>query len=149
MIAGDPNDLKCLPATARRAVVISSQLAPSYEPEYFRAGRERMFAMLRAYYGGSEAAIAELGERYGATHLWVRRAAIKGEMRSGAGGRWRAGRLPYGRYVKDLLRAGEPVTLRLPRSCRRWARGAEEVYDVGCISSSSSAVQRAAIARGS
>ena len=118
VIAGDPRDLMCVPATARRGVVISTQLAPSYEAEYFRTGRARMFAMLRAYYGQSTAAIAELATRYGATDLWVRRDAIRKELR-GDGARWRAGQLPYGRFVRDLVRGGEPAALRLPPRCRR------------------------------
>jgi hypothetical protein len=138
VIAGDPNDLECLPATARRAVVISTQLAPSYEAEYFLAGRARMFATLRAYYGRSAAAIADLHARYGATHLWVRRSALQAEM-TPAGRRWPERRLPYGPYVRELLRGGEPATLRLPASCRRWARGAEEVYDIRCIRARQSA----------
>jgi hypothetical protein len=36
VIAGDPNDMKCLPATARRAVVISTQLAPAYDGQFVR-----------------------------------------------------------------------------------------------------------------
>ena len=132
VIAGDPADLKCLPATARRPVVISSQLAPSYEAAYFRAGRERMFATLRAYYGPAPAAIAELGERYGATHLWVRRDAVRREA-GGDGVRWRRGRLPYGRFVRRLVAAAEPAVLRLPAACRTWRRGPVEVYDVRCV----------------
>ena len=89
VIAGDPGDLKCLPATAKRAVVISTQLAPAYEVGYFLRGRQRMFADLRAYYGPSRAAIGALRDRYGATTLWVRR----GQTASGK--RWPArGRRP-------------------------------------------------------
>ena len=51
IVAGDPVDLKCLPVTARRAVVISTQLAPAYELDYFLEGRRRMFDTLRAVYG--------------------------------------------------------------------------------------------------
>ncbi len=47
IIAGDPRDLMCVVATARRPVVISTQLAPAYEADYFRRSRERMFATLR------------------------------------------------------------------------------------------------------
>jgi hypothetical protein len=132
IIAGDPRDLMCVPATARRPVVISTQLAPAYEADYFRHGRERMFATLRAYYGNSSAAIADLGERYGADYLWVRRDAVERE-RAGGGVRWRAGELPYGRYVRQLLRGGEPAVLHLPDACRRWRLGPAEVYDIGCI----------------
>ena len=95
-----PLDLRCIPATARRPVVISTQLAPSYEPGYFRDGRARMFATLRAYYGSSDVAIADLRRRYGATHLWVRRRALVRETAHG-GARWREWEQPYGRFVGD------------------------------------------------
>jgi hypothetical protein len=133
IIAGDPFDLKCVPGTARRAVVISTQLAPAYERDYFLAGRAREFAMLRAYYGPSADAIGELATRYGATHLWVRRGAVQQE-RAPQGKRWREQALPYGRFVRELLRTGEPAVLRLPAACRRWKRGSDEVYDIGCLS---------------
>ena len=38
VVAGDPGDLKCVPVTASRAVVISTQLASSYERGYFLDG---------------------------------------------------------------------------------------------------------------
>lgn len=132
VIAGDPNDLKCLPATTRRAVVISTQLAPSYEAAYFRRSRARMFAMLRAYYGPSTSAIADLRTRYGATDLWIRRSAIEAEM-APQGNRWPGRRLPYGRLVRQLVRMGEPATLHLPVSCSRWDNGSEAVYDIRCL----------------
>jgi hypothetical protein len=132
VIAGDPIDLKCLPGTARRAVVISTQLAPSYETAYFHHARARMFATLRAYYGHSPAPLAELATRYGATHLYVRRAAIAQE-RAPDGRRWRSQELPYGRYVRNLLQNGAPAVLRLPLTCRTWRHGADEVYDMACI----------------
>jgi hypothetical protein len=127
VIAGDPIDLKCLPATARRPVVISTQLAPSYEVGYFLEGRARMFATLRAYYGPSADAIVALHARYGATHLWIRR----GSVRDGV--RWRRRKLPYGRFVRRLAAAAEPASLHLPAACRRWKHGADEVYDIPCI----------------
>jgi hypothetical protein len=132
VIAGDPMDLKCLPGATRRPVVISTQLAPSYEVEYFLKARERMFATLRAYYGPSAAAIAELGERYDATHLWVRRGAIQRTIARN-GGRWREGDEPYGTFVKGLLREGEPAVLSLPPACLRWKNRGSEVYDIRCI----------------
>jgi hypothetical protein len=132
VIAGDPMDLKCVPGTARRAVVISTQLAPSYEVDYFLQARERMFATLRAYYGSSAGAIAELGERYGATHLWVRREAIEKVM-THDGAAWREGDEPYGTFIRQLLREGEPAVLHLPRACLRAKRGPQEVYDIPCI----------------
>ena len=128
IVAGDPGDLKCLPATAQRAVVISTQLAPAYEVGYFLRGRARMFADLRAVYGPSRAAIGALRTRYGATDLWIRR----GQTASGK--RWPAGgRRPYGPFVQGLLRQGEPASLRLPSSCLRFRRGGDEVYDIACV----------------
>jgi hypothetical protein len=132
VIAGDPMDLRCLPGTARRAVVISTQLAPAYEVDYFMQARERMFATLRAYYGPSPDAIAELGERYGATHLWVRPDAVREVMATG-GGRWRRGDAPYGAFIRGLLTSGEPAVLDLPAECRRWQNGVSEIYEIDCI----------------
>jgi hypothetical protein len=127
VIAGDPRDLMCVPVSAERAVVTSAKLAPSYEAAAFRDGRARMFADLRAVYGTSPDAITELSTRYGATHLWIRRDAVP------RGARWRLRQLPYGRYVHDLLREGEPASLRLPAACRQWRRGPVEVYDLACV----------------
>jgi hypothetical protein len=132
VIAGDPRDLMCVPATARRAVVISTQLAPAYEAGYFRQGRARMFADLRAYYGPSAAALADLRTRYGATDLLVRADAVRREL-GPRGARWRAAQLPYGRYVRGLVRGGEPAVLNLPGACRRLRRGPVAVYDIACI----------------
>jgi hypothetical protein len=133
IVAGDPYDLKCVPFTARRAVVISSQLAPAYEVDYFHHARERLYADLRAYYGPSAAAIVELRQRYGATHLWVRRNAVEQEMSKPRGQRWHPWQDPYGRFVRALLRSGEPAVLRLPAACRTWQRGGAEVYDIACL----------------
>ena len=133
VIAGDPHDLKCLPATARRAVVISTQLAPSYETDYFLKGRARMFATLRAYYGPSAGALVDLQERYGATHVWVKRGAVRQEL-TGGGVRWQPRERPYGRFVQQLVDRSEPAVLDLPASCRRWKRGPDEVYEIACLS---------------
>jgi len=132
VIAGDPMDLKCVPVSASRPVVISTQLAFSYERGYFREGRARMFAMLRAYYGPNAAPLADLRTRYGATYLLVDRRAVRREQ---AGDRvhWPASRLAYGRLVTRLLRTGEPAVLHLPSRCRRWRHGAQAVYDIRCI----------------
>jgi hypothetical protein len=132
IIAGDPADLLCIPGSAERAVVISTQLAPAYEVGYFRHGRERMFADLRAYYGPSVAAIIDLRRRFGATHLWVKREAIEQEL-TRDGRRWRGGELPYGRFVRRLVRQGRPASLSLPADCRTFVRGPVEVYDISCL----------------
>jgi hypothetical protein len=143
VIAGDPMDLKCLPATTRRAVVTSTQLAPSYETEYFLQGRERMFATLRAVYGPSPEALGETAERFGATHLWIRRDAIAEVIRSG-GARWRRGNEPYGTFIRGLVSEAEPASLQLPASCRRWRQGMSEVYDIACVTASAGRARAAA-----
>jgi hypothetical protein len=135
IIAGDPYDMKCIPYTARRPVVISTQLAPAYEVDYFHEGRERLFADLRAYYGPDVDALIDLHRRYGATHVWVRREAIRNEMTKPNGDRWHPWQDPYGKYVRQLLSEGEPAVLDLPRECRVWSLGPSEVYDIACISS--------------
>ena len=132
VIAGDPMDMKCLPGVTRRAVVISTQLAPSYEVDYFLQARERMFATLRAYYGQTTDGLAELADRYGATHLWVRREAI-GKVMAEDGAAWRVGDEPYGTFIRGLLARGEPVVLHLPQACLLWKDGPQEVYDMRCI----------------
>ena len=129
VIAGDPGDLKCLPATAKRAVVISTQLAPAYEVGYFLRGRQRMFADLRAVYGPSRAAI-------GGAARPLRRDGSSGSAagRRRAGGAGRAsGRRPYGPFVRACCAQGTPASLALPASCLRFRRGADEVYDIACV----------------
>jgi hypothetical protein len=140
IVAGDPIDMKCLPGTTRRAVVISTQLAPSYEVEYFKHGRRRMFDTLRAVYGPDREAIVALNRRYGATDLWVKRSSITQELRHPKGIRWHDHRMePYGRLVRDLGRGGKPpASLSLPAECRIWRHGADEIYDIPCVASSPS-----------
>jgi Predicted membrane protein (DUF2079) len=134
IIAGDPIALRCVPAMARRPVVISTQLSPAYEVDYFLKGRARMFATLSAYYGQSERAIADLYRRYGATHLLVKRDALRKELATEGGFRWhRQTKRPYGPFVRRLVSRGEPAVLRLPASCRRFQNGPVEVYDIRCI----------------
>jgi hypothetical protein len=133
VIAGDPSGLKCLPATARRAVVTSTQLAPAYEKAYFLANRERMFGLLDAVYGRDPRAITALRSRYGATHLWIRRSAVEAEVTEPDGIRWRPRQLPYGRYVRRLAAMGRPASLTLPASCETFRRGPNAVYDIACL----------------
>lgn len=132
IIAGDPVDLKCIPGTAKRAVVISNQLAPSYEKGYFLRARNRMFNTLAAYYGQDPKAIVRLADRYKATDLWVRRDTIRKVMDTKIV-RWLKWMRPYGRYVRSLLAKGRPATLSLPERCARFDNGTEAVYDIGCL----------------
>ena len=123
--------------SAKRAIVTSTQLSPSYEAGYFLDSRARMFASLQAYYGRSANGIAELRTRYGATHLWVKRDAVRDEMARNEEHRWHGGRQPYARFVRRLLAAGEPAVLRLPAACRRWHAGTQAIYDIACIATTS------------
>jgi hypothetical protein len=132
VIAGDPRDLKCVPVSASRPVVISSQLAFSYERGYFLHARARMFDDLRAYYGPSPAALGTLASRYGARYLLVNRRAVRREI-AGDHPHWPAGRQPYGTLVTGLLRRGEPAVLHLPARCRSWHRNQYAVYDLRCL----------------
>ena len=130
VVAGDPLDLKCVPVAANRPVVISTQLAFSYERGYFREGRARMFDSLRAYYGADRGAFTTLAGRYGATHLLVDRRDVRR-----ARWRWPGDRQPYGRLVTSLLAGGDPAILQLPTRCRRWSRGSQAVYELACLGS--------------
>jgi hypothetical protein len=137
IIAGDPIDMKCLPATTKRAVVISTQLAPAYERDYFLMGRKRMFDDLDAVYGDDPRAIADLARRYGATDLWIRRGSVQRQVKR-QNPRWRWWQEPYGAYVTKLLADGHtPASLRLPKRCLRFRDGPSEVYSVPCIARSS------------
>jgi hypothetical protein len=131
IIAGDPSDLACLPATARRAVVTSTQLAPSYESAYFRDGRARMFALLRAVYGPSADAITQLRTDYGATDLWIKPDGIRAE--AAGHGLWRARAKPYAPFVARTIREGPPASLALPVACRRYDDATNEIYDIACL----------------
>ena len=55
------------------------------------------------------------------------------------GNRWRPGQVPYGRFVRQLVRTGTPAVLSLPAACRRWRHGSDEVYDIRCIAGRSNA----------
>jgi hypothetical protein len=125
-------ELKCVPVAADRPVVISTQLAFSYERGYFLEGRARMFAALRAHYGHSTAGLDALRTRYGARYVLVNRRAIRRE-RAGELGRWPPGREPYGRLVTDLLASGDPAVLHLPARCRRWQHGQQAIYELACL----------------
>jgi hypothetical protein len=138
IIAADPIDAKCLPATTKRAVVISTQLAPAYERDYFLMGRRRMFDTLDAIYGPDRQSLVSLRRRYGADLLWIRRGSILRQMRH-QDPRWRNWQQPYGRYVNTVLRAGgRPASLDLPKRCLRFRDGPSEVYSLACVASSPS-----------
>jgi hypothetical protein len=92
-----------------------------------------MFASIRAYYGGSRQAIAELHTRFGADYLFVNRALIT----RGVQHLPYAGMAPFTRLVSRLLTTvRHPAALALPRRCATWQRGELAVYDLRCVSAS-------------
>jgi hypothetical protein len=124
VIAGDPADLSCVPIAARRPVVISRKLYQPWDVEYFAMIRERMFSLIRAYYGPSTAALVDLRRKYGADFLLVRTPLRERPLRRMA---------PFTEEVRRLLRAGHvPAALRLPPACRTWEDGPFQVYSLEC-----------------
>jgi hypothetical protein len=124
VIAGDPADLSCVPIAARRPVVISRKLYQPWDVEYFAMIRERMFSLIRAYYGPSTAALVDLRTKYGADYLLVRTPLRERPLRRMA---------PFTEEVRRLLRADHvPAALRLPPACRTWDDRRFQVYSLEC-----------------
>jgi FtsH-binding integral membrane protein len=133
IIAGDPKAIDCVPIETDRAVVISRKLYQPFDYTYLKYVRPRMEDMLRAYYGSSRRAIADLGTRYGATDLVIDRTLLN------------AGQ-PYLRFTKmdpfaTVVRQAEAppsrrAALHLPRSCEVWSEGDLAVYDIRCVGDS-------------
>jgi hypothetical protein len=133
IIAGDPKAIDCVPIETDRAVVISRKLYQPFDYTYLKFVRPRMTDMLRAYYGPSRRAIADLGTRYGATDLVIdRKLLTAGE--------------PNLRFTKmapfaTVVREAAPppsrrAALHLPTSCQVWNQGDLAVYDISCIGDS-------------
>ena len=135
IIAGDPKAIDCVPIEAERGVVVSRKLYQPFDYTFLKFVRPRMANMLRAYYGSSRRAIADLGTRYGATDLVVDRTLLN------------AGQ-PYLRFTKmdpfaTVVRQAEAppsrrAALHLPRSCEVWSEGDLAVYDIRCVGDSMS-----------
>jgi len=113
-------------------VVISTQLAPAYEVEYFDQARRRMVDTLQAVYGPARDEFSQLAERWGATHLWIRRGLIRAEQGPG-GFRGPPDALPYGRMVQRLVHSGDPASLSLPPQCLRFNLEDDRVYALSCL----------------
>jgi hypothetical protein len=125
IVAGDPEEVECIPIAARRPVVISIKLYQPWNPEYFQIVRDRMSRTVRAYYGPSVDALVDLRTRYGADYLLVRTRVRKRPWRYMA---------PYSRELRQLLRTiPVPAALRLSGECQTWKRGRLEVYDLACV----------------
>jgi hypothetical protein len=133
IIAGDPKAIDCVPIEAERGVVISRKLYQPFDYTFLKIVRPRMADMLRAYYGSSRSAIADLGTRYGATDLVIDRKLLSSKR-------------PFLRFTfmapfaavvrRDLPPPSERAALHLPRSCDVWSQGDLAVYDIPCVGDS-------------
>jgi hypothetical protein len=135
IIAGDPKAIDCVPIETNRAVVISRKLYQPFDFTFLKFVRPRMTDMLRAYYGPSRNAIADLGTRYGATDLVIDRrllAATRPSQRF-------TEMAPFASVVQRTAAApAQRAALHLPRSCELWSKGDLAVYDIPCVGDSSS-----------
>jgi hypothetical protein len=133
IIAGDPRAIDCVPIEAERGVVISRKLYQPFDYTFLKLVRPRMTDMLRAYYGPSRRAIADLSTDYGATDLVIDRTLLTAPR-------------PDLRYTSMdpfagvISRVAPPpsdrAALHLPRSCEVWRQGRLSVYDISCIGDS-------------
>ena len=73
IVAGEPFEINCVPIAAERPVLMSQKLYQVYDRNVLRFARPRMFAEIRAYYGGSLRDIVRLRTRYGADVVVVNR----------------------------------------------------------------------------
>jgi hypothetical protein len=141
IIAGDPVKLDCVPVEARRPVVISRKLYQAVDADYFKVIRPRMFAMLRAYYGPSVAAIAALHARFGADYLVVQSDLLDRDHAIPAYDHM----APFDKLIDSILaRSPTRAALELPRSCAVWHRLVLTVYDLRCVGRAVAAGQTAA-----
>jgi hypothetical protein len=127
VVAGDPLDMNCVPLVARRPVVISRKLYQPWNTEYFPLIRERMFSVVRAYYGPSTAALVDLRRRFGADYFAVR-----------TGKRTRPSKWPsmepFTSERRRILRAGnQQAAQHLPQECETWRDARFAVYSLACV----------------
>jgi hypothetical protein len=133
IIAGDPKAIDCVPIEAERGVVISRKLYQPFDYTFLKIVRPRMTNMLRALYGPSRSAIADLGTRYGATDLVVDRKLVGAE-------RPELGYTSMAPFAGVISRVAPPpsdrAALHPPSSCEVWSQGRLAVYDISCIGDS-------------
>jgi hypothetical protein len=133
IIAGDPKAIDCVPIETDRAVVISRKLYQPFDYTYLKFVRPRMTDMLRAYYGPSRRAIADLGTRYGATDLVIDRSLLT----AGEPNLRFTKMAPFATVVREAAPPpSRRAALHLPRSCQVWNQGDLAVYDISCIGDS-------------
>ena len=129
IVAGDPIAINCVPIAAERPVLMSEKLYQVYDRNVFRFARPRMFAEVRAYYGGSLRDIVRLRTMYGADVVVVNRELLA----SGRGYQY-SRMAPFEQLMEHLRQTvHDPAMLRLPRRCMTWSHGAEAVYSLRCL----------------
>jgi hypothetical protein len=130
IIAGDPVELDCVPIESERAVVISRKLYQPVDANYLKVIRPRMFTMLRAYYGASRRAIADLYSRYGADYLVVQRSLLRARQALPA----YTNMAPFEKLINAILnKSSTRAALGLPATCAVWRHGELAVYDLRCV----------------
>jgi hypothetical protein len=134
IIAGDPVKLDCVPIESDRAVVISRKLYQPVDANYLSVIRPRMFGMLRAYYGASRRAIADLRSRYGADYLVVQRSLLTAHQALPA----YTNMAPFEKLIDTLLeQSATRAALGLPATCAVWHHSDLTLYDLRCVSRAS------------
>ena len=125
IVAGNPPRLDCVPIVSERAVVVNKVLYQVWERQYWQLARERTFASVDAYYGGSLADVVALRERFGADYLVVEdRRGLRGW------GDW----APFLGPARRLLETtASPAIDRLPAACVTWTGEQNRVYDLACV----------------
>jgi hypothetical protein len=132
IVAGEPEELTCIPLSARRPVVISKkQFQPLLGRDFFLAARERLRVELRAAYGDARQPILLLHSRYGADVFLVTPRRIRNPLEA-----WLTFE-PWRSTIADA-QAGPrgPAALRLPDECVLFRGGGTRVYDLDCVSTS-------------
>ena len=102
IVAGDPIAINCVPIAAERPVLMSQKLYQVYDRNVFRFARPRMFAEVRAYYGGSLRDIVRLRTMYGADVVVVNRNLL------GSGRSYQYSRMATVRGTDETSQANRP-----------------------------------------
>jgi hypothetical protein len=130
IIAGDPTTIGCVTIVSKRPVVISRKLYQVFSPTYLQVARQRMFAMVDAYFGPSRAKILGLRSRYGADYLVVQPDELRAKH---ASPRWKRMAPFTGLVTKELQTGKHRAALELPAACRTFHDETAEVYDLACV----------------
>jgi len=79
VIAGMPrSSIEDIPYYSRRAVLLTRETHQPFHRDFIIETRERMYALIDAYFATDEARIRELAERYGVTHMLIHRGHFVG-----------------------------------------------------------------------